>query len=389
MRICFVSDQSFPPRGGEGISTQNFCRKLRERGHQIILLTSRVRRPLPAEGIRIYRFFSLPCPGGKGPLAFPHLREILTILREEKIQIVHINLPTYLGWQVLRCARRLRIPVIMGFHVQVGNVVSSPSPLLFPLKVIISRWFSYFYQRGDFLVTPSHFAGRILEKLTRRPCEVVSNGVDLKEFNPEKISSGKLSNFKRKYNLKEEPLLLYVGRLSREKNVDYLLKIMEVMRKKEWRARLLIVGEGELRRHLDKRIKKLEMEREIVMTGYLRGEELLCAYLSADVFLLPSFNELQSIATIEAMAMKCALLIGRSEENAAQELVKERINGYLFGLEDPEEAAEKIIRILSNETLKRFMQEASLEIIQTHNIENSISELEKIYQRLLDRGGIL
>lgn len=389
MRICFVSDQSFPPRGGEGISTQNFSYKLRERGHQITLLTSRVKNPPPAEGIKIYRFLSFSCPGGKGPLAFPHLREVLTILRKEKVQIVHINLPTYLGWQVLKAAKRLGIPVIMGFHVQVGNVVSSPRPLLLPLKVIILRWFSYFYQRGDFLVTPSHFAARILEELTKRPYEVVSNGVDLKEFNPGKISARKLSDFKRKYDLEDEPLLLYVGRLSREKNVEYLLKIMEVMRKKGWRTRLLIVGEGGLRAHLDKGIKKLKMEREVVMTGYLGGEELLCAYLSGDVFLLPSFNELQSIATIEAMAMKCALLIGRNEENAAQELVKEGINGYLFRLEDPEDAVEKIIRILSNETLKRSMQEASFQMIQTHNIENSILKVEKIYQRLLKMGGIL
>ncbi|TET46776.1 hypothetical protein E3J59_02650, partial [Candidatus Aerophobetes bacterium] len=60
--------------------------------------------------------------------------------------------------------------------------LSSSSPLLLPLEVIILHWFSYFYQRGDFLVTPSHFAGRILEGITRRPYEVVSNGVDLKEF---------------------------------------------------------------------------------------------------------------------------------------------------------------------------------------------------------------
>jgi glycosyltransferase involved in cell wall biosynthesis len=389
MRICFVSDQSFPPWGGEGISTQNFSHKLRKRGHHVTLLTSRVKRPLPAEGIRIYRFFDLSIPAGKGPLAFPHLREISTILREEKIQIVHINLPTYLGWQVLRAAKRLKIPVIMGFHVQVGNVVSSPNPLLFPLKASILRWFYYFYQRGDFLVTPSHFAGRILEEFTRRPYEVVSNGVDLEKFNSGKISPGKLSDFKRKYDLEDEPLLLYVGRLSREKNVDYLLKIMEVMKKKGGAARLLIVGEGRLRRHLDKRIKKRKIEREIVMAGGLEGEELLSAYLSADAFLLSSFTELQSIATLEAMAMKCALLIGKSEENAAQELVREGINGYLFSLEDPEDAVEKIMRILSNETLKRSMQEASLEMVQAHNIENSILKLEKIYQRLLKRGEIL
>lgn len=388
MRICFVSDQSFPPWGGEGTSTQNFCYKLRERGHKITVLTSRVKRPPSTERIRVYRFPSLSFPWSKGPIAFPHLRRILAILREDKIQIIHINLPSYLGWQALRAGRRLGIPVVMGFHVQVGNVITSPSPLLLPLKVIISPWLPYFYRRGDFLITPSHFAGNILHQLTRKPHEVVSNGIDLRELNPRKISPGKLSGFKKKYDLREEPLLLYVGRLSREKNVDYLLKIVEIVRKKGCRARLLIVGEGQLRRHLSERIKKLKMEREIIMTGYLGGDELLCAYLSADAFLLASRNELQSIATMEAMAMKCPLLIGKCEENAAEELVREGVNGYLFSLEDPEEAADKAIRILADETLKGSMREASLEMIQTHNMEKSISKLEKIYQKLLKRGPV-
>jgi len=74
--------------------------------------------------------------------------------------------------------------------------------------------------------------------------------------------------------------------------------------------------------------------------------------------------------------------------NAAQELVREGINGYLFSLEDPEDAADKVIRILSDDTLKRSMREASLEMIQAHNIENSISRLEKIYQKLLARGPV-
>ncbi len=388
MRICFVSDQSFPPWGGEGISTQNFCRELRERGHKITVLTSRVKRPPSTEKIRICRFTRLSFPWSKGPIAFPHPREILTILREDKIQIIHINLPSYLGWQALRAGRRLGIRVVMGFHVQVGNVITSPSPLLLPLKVIISSWFPYFYRRGDCLISPSHFAGNILHQFTRRPYEVVSNGIDLREFNPGRISPGKLSDFKKKYDLKDEPLLLYVGRLSMEKNVGHLLKIVEIVRKKGCKARLLIVGEGQLRRHLSEIIKKLKMEREIIMTGYLRGEELLCAYLSADVFFLASRNELQSIATLEAMAMKCSLLIAKSEQNAAQELVREGINGYLFSLQDPEDAADKAIKILSDDTLKRSMQEASLEMIQTHNIENSISRLEKIYQKLLKRGPV-
>ncbi len=81
--------------------------------------------------------------------------------------------------------------------------------------------------------------------------------------------------------------------------------------------------------------------------------------------------------------MKKAILIGRSKENAAQELVKEGVNGYTFSLEDSEEAVEKINRILSDVKLRESMQEESYRMIQAHRIEKSVSRLEKIYESLL------
>ncbi len=78
-------------------------------------------------------------------------------------------------------------------------------------------------------------------------------------------------------------------------------------------------------------------------------------------------------------------MVARNEGNAAQELVKEGINGYTFGLEDTGEAVDKIIRILSDKELKRIMKEESFEVIQEHNIEESISDLEEIYQGLIRR----
>lgn len=81
--------------------------------------------------------------------------------------------------------------------------------------------------------------------------------------------------------------------------------------------------------------------------------------------------------------MKKAILIGRSRQNAAHELVKERVNGYTFSLEDSEEAVEKINRILSNVKLRESMQEESCRMMQGHRIEKSVSKLEKIYESLL------
>ena len=381
MRVCFVSDQAFPAFGGEGISTQNFCLNLRRRGHKVILLTSQVRNPPSVREIKVYRFFSLPIPKRRGYLAFSSTERILLILKEEKIELVHINLPTYLGWQALRAAKKMRIPVVLGFHVQVGNVIRHHLSL-FLLGGVVERWFSHFFRAGDVVIAPSIFAGRVLRRYTHKLVEVISNGVDMEKFNLERITSEDRGRFRERYSLRNSFLLLYVGRLSYEKNVGYLLKIMQNLDASQ-DIKLLIVGEGEFKDKLKKRIRELKMEHRVILTGPLKDEDLLCAYAEADVFILPSFTELQSIATLEAMAMKNVIMVGRSEESAAQELVEEGLNGYTFSLRDPHDAACKIHTIFSNEKLKKEMQEKSFRMAQEHDIQKSVSRLEEVYGRLI------
>ena len=381
MRVCFVSDQAFPAFGGEGISTRNFCLNLEQRGHKVILLTSKVKNPPSVRQINIYRFFSIPIPVKRGYLAFPPMRKLLSLLQDERIELVHINLPTFLGWQALRAARIMRIPVVMGFHVQVGNVIRHSLPLFFFGK-LVEGWFSFFFRQGDIVIAPSSFASRVLRRYTDRPIEVISNGVDLEKFNLEKVSFEDRKRFRRKYSLAGSSILLYVGRLNYEKNAGYLIEIMKNLPRKD--IVLLIVGEGELRKELEKKIKRLRMEKKVILAGRLEDEELLCAYAEADIFILPSFTELQSIATLEAMAMKNVIMVGKSEESAAQELVREGVNGYTFSLKNPRDAADKIGRILFDEKLKERMQKNAFEMVRQHDIRKSISKLEALYQRLID-----
>ncbi len=383
MRVCFSSDQSFPSLGGEGVSTENFCLRLSQRNHRVTVLSSKVKNMPSVKEITIYRFFAFHFSLARNYLAFPPFKKVLSALKKERIEIIQINELSYLGWQASKAAKKLDIPVVIGFHSQVGNIFPFHAP--FFLRKLIELWFSYFFKRGDLVIAPSHFAAWLCQKYTNKPIEVVSNGVDLKKFNTERVSSEDERGFREKYLLRDSSLLLYVGRISYEKNLSYLLRIMQALIKKKKGIKLLIVGEGILKKELEEKVEKAGMTEEVTTAGYLGGKDLLCAYLCADIFILPSFCELQSIATMEAMAMKTIVLVTRNEENAAQELVKEGINGYTFGLEDTGEAVDKIIRILSDKELKRVMKEESLGSIQEHDIEESVSKLEEIYQGLIER----
>ncbi len=383
MRVCFVSDQTFPPVGGEGVSTQNFSLELRKKRHEVIIFTSRAKEPFfMVEGIKIYRFFSISLPQEKGYFTLASSRKIFFILERERIEILQINLPTYLGWQALKGAKKLDIPVVLGFHVQAGNILLPHFPS-FLLEKAIENWFSYFYNRGDLIVVPSYFAARIARNYTHRPIQVISNGIDLDWFSARRASLENRIKFRESYELGQSLFLLYVGRLSYEKNPGYLIEIMGLLLKKRPEVKLLMVGGGLIKDKLKEKIASRGLKNKLILTGYLSKKDLLCAYLEADIFILPSFYELQSIATLEAMATRNAILVGKSRGNAAQELVKEGINGYTFSLDDPQDASDKIENILGNEKLKRSMQEASYRMVQAHSLERSVSRLENIYKSLI------
>ena len=383
MRICFVSDQAFPAWGGEGISTENFSLKLAQRGHQVIFLTSRVSNPPQVGEITLYRFPALLLPGQKGSFAFPLFSSLKRVFLKERIDLIHITLPTYLGWQVLRIARLLEIPVVMGFHVQVGNVIPLFPGLFRLLKFFLEGWFGYFYRQADILIAPSNFARDILRTYTYRPIEVVSNGVELPKFDASGLSDQEIKYFYRSYPLRQEKFLLYVGRLSREKNTGYLLDLIQILKQREMKVQLLLVGRGNLKRRLRRRAKTLGIENQVIFAGYLEEKMLLCAYKLADIFILPSFYELQGVVALEAMASGCALLVAKGEENAAQQLVEEGKNGYTFDLKDPGDAAKKIEKILNDPYLLVSLQRRSREIVLRHDLERSVSRLEEIYHQLV------
>ena len=377
-----VSDQAFPAWGGEGIATQNLCRELARRGHKLLVLTSRVPAPPREEGIEIIRFPGLFVPK-KGYFAVQLYTRIQAILKERKIEVVQVNLPTFLGWQVFVACKNLNIPKIAGIHVQTGNVLPVGNTFFSLLERPLRVWFSFFYNNADLLISPSLLGKKILSRYCRRKIEVVSNGVNLDVFNYFSVPAFKIQEFRKKFSLTNHPFILYVGRLSREKNVEYLLKIASALKKEAPELKLLIVGQGELKQKLHKKIITMNLISSVILAGFLPLDELLCAYREALIFILPSLYELQCIACLEALAMGNPLLVAESEENAARELVLEGYNGYLFSLENVRDPVEKIKKILDNPELRKSMQEVSFSLAKKHDIRLSISKMEKIYSDLI------
>lgn len=322
----------------------------------------------------------MPKSEGRLYIAFPTRREIKKIFQEEKIDILHVMIPTPAAIVSLKVAKDLGIKRVIHSHTQPENLFLHIPKIAGRalLNNIFSRYLLWLYRQADALVYPSEFARKLFPALNINiPHLVVSNGVDTSIF--KKTGSEK---FFVKYNLSHQNRhILFVGRLHPEKRIETLITAMPLILKKQSNARAIIVGGGHLENKLKQLTRNLGLDKEIIFSGQLSNEELVMAYNVCDVFVLPSLAELEGMVVLEAMAVGKPIVIANAKGSASTYFVDQ--NGFLFKPEDPEDLSEKIIILLKNDSLREKMGEESLKKSQEYDINQSVSKLEELYYSLL------
>jgi glycosyltransferase involved in cell wall biosynthesis len=204
----------------------------------------------------------------------------------------------------------------------------------------------------------------------------VSNGIDLTRFRP----ASRRENLRERLGLDSHArTLLFVGRIDREKHLDLLIKALAQMR--DLPVQLALAGKGADHRRLSKMVEELELEDRVHFLGYVPDADLPALYNLADVFLMASEAELQSIATMEAMAS--GLPVIGADANALPELIRHGVNGFLFPPRDSNTLGHYLRALVADANLARRMGENSLILIQKHDLRNSIRRYEDLYNEVL------
>jgi glycosyltransferase involved in cell wall biosynthesis len=146
---------------------------------------------------------------------------------------------------------------------------------------------------------------------------------------------------------------------------------------------LAIAGHGLYEPLLRKQMQALGLEGRVVFIGFVGPEDLPALYNSADIFIMPSPEELQSIATLEAMA--CGKPVLAADARALPELVSPGVNGYLFRACDAEDASNHMDKILNERAHWARMGQAGFERAQTHSLQNTIQLFEEHYARVIEK----
>ena len=383
MRILIVT-QTYSYGNGQASFTIHLAEGLAQQGHQVMVITPSAQMKsysIQQNGVLVEKVAALHMSVLHPTMyitPFPAYR-VKQLLREFQPEVVHIQDHYFLCSAVVNEARRLRIPLIGTNHFLPENLLpffrKFPTVQYFFTLPLWKMMLSVF-NKLDVATVPSRTAARILQNQPIRiPVRAISNGVDTYRFHldPETDRLG----IRRKYHLASDRVLfLYVGRLDGEKGLDILLEAVSLLPRDNFQ--LAIVGQGLYGQLLEKQVQTLGLEEHVVFIGFVEPEYLPALYNSADIFVMPSPEELQSIATLEAMA--CGKPILAANGRALPELVEPGVNGYLFQPTQPEDAARKMHQIMEESEKWSAMGQARLERSQGHSLQNTIAHYEEQYR---------
>ncbi len=178
-------------------------------------------------------------------------------------------------------------------------------------------------------------------------------------------------------------MLLYVGRLDKEKNLDLVLKALALM-PADLPLHFAVAGNGAARQSLERLRAVLGLAGRVTFLGFVPDEDLPALYSAAHCFVMAGTAELQSIATMEAMASGVPVLA--ADAVALPELVRHGHNGFLFEPGNAEMLSEQLTRVFGDLDLRDRMGRESLDIIQAHAVERTMQTFEAAYRNMIQDG---
>lgn len=297
MRIAYVTETHPPEINGVALTAERAVRYLRGAGHGVQLMRPRQRGEGPRDDATEWRTYGGPIPMYQElRFGLASVGALRRHLRHGAPDLVHVATPGPLAWAALRAARAEGIATSADFRTNFHAY--SRHYRLGWLEPLVLTYLRRLHAMADcnFVPTPALAAQLAAQGFER--LQVVGRGVDSRRFSPARRDAG----LRRSWGAGEhDPVLLHVGRLAPEKNVELALQSFEALQAQQPALRMVVVGDGPQRR-------RLEAEHpQVRFVGMRSGDELARHYASADVFLFPSLTDTFGNVTLEALASGLAL----------------------------------------------------------------------------------
>lgn len=387
MKILIASDLHYPTINGVATFSRNLAKGLADHGHEVLVIapSQNGKKCKEVDGNHvIVRTASVPFPFYQNFRISPNpAREVKKIIDDFDPDVIHIQMLMWIGQAAMKYGNKYGIPIVSTNHAMPENLMDNLrllAPVSRPINYILKAYGARFHSKADFITMPTQSAIDMfnVEKITT-PMAAVSNGIDLSRFTVGRADDDVYERF----NIpKDQPIISYVGRLDAEKHLPVLLRAFVRVQSVMPHVHLVIVGDGTERPVLKTMAHDLGISHSVTLTGRVSDEDLVALHKVGTVFCMPSPAELQSIATLEAMASGQPVVA--VDAGALRELCQHERNGYLTEQDNDEMIAKGLVAILEDEALREEMSQESLAIARTHDLQTTLKRFEQIYTDLIN-----
>lgn len=378
MHIAHYTNTYHPVVSGVVRSVSAFRTALTQAGHNVFVFSQESSEFEDREPF-IFRYPAIELPFHNNfPVVIPVSSFIDRVLPILKLDVIHTHHPFLLGQTAAHKAQELDLPLIFTFHTRYRDYSHYITLNQSIVKEAIDRLLGTFMQQCHHIIVPSASIKEMLAELygVTEQVTVLPTGIEL---HPYRSADG--PSIRQKHNWGEEKVLISAGRLAKEKNWDTLIKAAAEVIREIPHVRLVILGEGDERRDLEKLAKELGVAEKIELPGVVPFDEVPNYLAAADLFCFASVTETQGLVTMEAMAAGLPVVAVNASGTAD---VVENGKDALLTADNPHQLAQAIIRVLQDDELRESLRTAAGQKVKTFDIKRQAEQLITVYEQAIE-----
>jgi glycosyltransferase involved in cell wall biosynthesis len=368
MRIALFTETFLPKVDGIVTRLRHTVEHLQRNGDQVLVVS-------PDGGLKEYKGAKIYGVSGFPLPLYPELKLALprpsigVALEKFQPDLIHVVNPAVLGLAGLYYAKMMQIPLVASYHTHLPQYLHHYG--LGMLEGVMWELIKASHNQAQLNLCTSTAMVQQLHEHGIERLDLWQRGVDTETFYPELASEEMRSHLSQGHP--ESPLLLYVGRLGAEKEIERIKPVLEAIPN----ARLALVGDGPNRSALEKHFAGTPTH----FVGYLTGKELGSAFASADAFVFPSRTETLGLVLLEAMAAGCPVVAARS--GGIPDIVTDGVNGYLFDPADENGAIAATVRLLEQQQERETLRQNARAEAERWSWASATRQLQNYYRAVV------
>lgn len=387
MRIGIFSETYTPYISGLVTSEVMLKHALEKQGHEVYVVTANIEsfKYEYDEKERVLKIPGLPTGIYDSRLTSIYPVRAVKKIKSWKLDVIHSQTEFAVGTFARIIAKQYNIPLVHTYHTMYEDYIHYVTKGYFKKSTKkLLEYFTKFYcdTTATELIVPTTKTYKLFTEKYKfeKNIHIIPTGIEVDRFFEENISKEEVQNLRKRLDLsKKDFVILFVGRLAEEKNVEFLINSQKNLNKEYKNIKLIIVGDGPDKEKYEKLSNSLGLSNNIIFTGKAAWGDMPYYYHVSDVFATASKTETQGLTIIEAMASQVVPVCMRDE--AFQSMVTEELNGLFFVTNEEYETEIKRLYLKPKE-LKRFDKQARIQA-EHYSSKNYADRVLEVYQRAI------